>query len=59
MARFEGRQGKGAMRKLREKKTIEGEIRNEEYQARKKAADARKNAADEMTRMYEELSDGE
>jgi len=35
--RFVGRQGRGAMRRLREKKRIEAEIRNEEYKARKVA----------------------
>lgn len=38
MARFVGRQGRGALRRLKQQRTIEGEIRNEEYQANKRKA---------------------
>ena len=37
MSRFSGPQGRGAMHKVRQQKRIEAEIRNEEYQARKRA----------------------
>jgi hypothetical protein len=47
--RFAGRQGRGALRKYRQDKQIAAELRNEEYQARRKAAD-------ELTRLDQEMA---